>query len=729
MTDDAHKNPGTDFFGTIGQVSMRRLCRVILQRWYVPFGTVAAAVALSYAICRFLPPIYESVATFTMDMNPAVGKFSDGAAAGLLSDSALNYGELFNTRYAEWHSRPVVTGILGSYRSKRPTSRLTDEELIDVLKNSRITIKRDSRLVEISVRAGDPELCTDLAISYVEAISANASTKGDERGKRAMELVDKTVETQRSRLQAISRRSAEARIATGVDSIRVDLDIATRSLEQTTARLLAMEGKQAQLTEMQKILDKVVDRPAAHAALLADDPRSKEISELIAECIEKENVCRQMLSQVTKRHPVVRQAGRELLAALARLRAACRRAKESGQAELDEIIPQIEALKTRKTELEENKQECLKQLAKAEEKIQRDQRVLKAAHTTMESLLLEQDRVTAAATQRRETIVPGCPPSVPEKPVIPDPLVVYPTSIFIFSLLGVFLALFMDGLADPFADVWDVIRRTGCPILATLPHVKATSRGEIIRLLRDNPHSPFSESVMALLGRLESPCHNGSHRRLLVISTCPGEGKTITSASIATSFAKSGLRTLLADFDLRRPQQAGVWDLQLTRETSLSHALTAARRRSPDFAAIAKPSYIPGLDVIASLPPDEEVDPATAVGSVATRAFFAWAKVTYDAIVVDAPPFGTVGDVVALAGMTDSVILMCRPDRTNASHLAGCVDYLNESGANILGIVVNDDGANGNAFSPERKPAQRHDCPAGADPVEFDETRKFADED
>ena len=136
-----------------------------------------------------------------------------------------------------------------------------------------------------------------------------------------------------------------------------------------------------------------------------------------------------------------------------------------------------------------------------------------------------------------------------------------------------------------------------------------------------------------------------------------------------------------------------------------------------------------GLDVIASLPPDG-IDPATLTGSNMVKAFFAWARITYDGIIVDAPPFGAVADVVALAGLVGSVIVMCRPDRTNAGNLASCISYLSETGVEVLGVVVNDANAAGlDSLQPDSEERRFRKCPKGEDPVAFDETRQFTDED
>ena len=480
--------------------------------------------------------------------------------------------------------------------------------------------------------------------------------------------------------------------------------------------------------EVSKILDEVAETPSAYGKLLATDSRAVEISRAAEECLEHEKKCRAMLGMVTKRHPAVRQAGRELLAARARLKAAARRAKESGQASLRELKPRIDSLKKRKADLEVEQARCKRLLAEAENGVQKDMRRLEAARTTLQALLVEENRMRSIAESGREVIVPGCPPVEPDTPVIPDPSTVYGIAMLVAATAGIFVALLLDRIADPLLDVWDVMRRVERPVLARLPHVSANERAEIVQLMADGPRSVFAERMRGLRQLLDSPRFEMASHCILVISTAPGEGKTITAASLAVAFAQAGRRTLLVDFDLRRPKQAEVWKLPLTPETSLSHVLSAATTRSPDFSSLVHPQKVAGLDVIASLPPDG-VDPATLAGSVSVRAFFAWARATYEGIVVDAPPFGTVADTVSLASMTDSAIVLCRPDRTNAGRLSACVGYLADTGAEVLGVVVNDVDLRDSAFADGHEPQQFHQCPPGADPEAFEETRRFADED
>ena len=722
--------PPSGVSALIGKVSPRRLVRVLFRRWYVVFAALVAGVGVAAAICAFMPPTYESVATFTFDFrSAATSGMSDDVSMVVSSEGDMTYAELFNTRYAEWRSEEVVMGLLKTYRAKRPGSLVSDEEIIDALRDSVIDVKPHSRLVQVSVRAGSPQLCTDLATAYVDAIVANAESKNMEQREKMVKLIDKTVEKERTRVANLEQATATSRVTNAVDAFRIDLDIVRRSLSHVMSELLRLEGEESRLQEEAKLLAEVASNPSSYGSLSACSAQSAEIARLARECEELEKTCRAMLTGVTKKHPVVRQEGRRLLAARARLKAAARRAADTGQAALREIRPRIEALEKRMKELERERYQTERMIAVSENDVDRDRRALAYAHSTLQDLLVAQNRIVNAAETARETIVPGCPPAEPEEPVLPDPTATYGTSLLVALAVGVFFALLLDSLDDPFVDIWDVIRRSRRPVLAILPHVSSNVRRDAVRLLVDDPDSGFSERVRGLRHLLDSPRFEAVGHCLLIASTCPGEGKTTTSASLAVAFAQSGRRTLLVDFDVRRPQQATLWKLNLTAETSLSHVFTASVSRSPDFASLAFPTGVDGLDVIASLPPDG-IDPATLTGSTLAKAFFAWARITYDAIIVDAPPFGAVADVVALAGLVGSVIVMCRPDRTNAGNLASCIAYLSDTGVDVLGVVVNDANAAGiDTIQPDSEERRFRRCPRGEDQIAFDETRQFTDED
>ena len=78
------------------------------------------------------------------------------------------------------------------------------------------------------------------------------------------------------------------------------------------------------------------------------------------------------------------------------------------------------------------------------------------------------------------------------------------------------------------------------------------------------------------------------------------------------------------------------------------------------------------------------------MGSPFVAHFMKWAIASYDRVIVDSPPFGTVSDSVLLAGLVGCVIVVCRPQSSRKRATRYMVRHLAESGANVLGAVIND---------------------------------------
>jgi Mrp family chromosome partitioning ATPase len=101
------------------------------------------------------------------------------------------------------------------------------------------------------------------------------------------------------------------------------------------------------------------------------------------------------------------------------------------------------------------------------------------------------------------------------------------------------------------------------------------------------------------------------------------------------------------------------------------------------------PSGVENLDLICSKA-SSEISPAALMGSGAIIELFKWAREHYERIIVDSPPFGIVGDVMTLSALVDSVMIMCCAERTRYNLLKHAHRHLTESGARVIGVVVND---------------------------------------
>ena len=112
------------------------------------------------------------------------------------------------------------------------------------------------------------------------------------------------------------------------------------------------------------------------------------------------------------------------------------------------------------------------------------------------------------------------------------------------------------------------------------------------------PGAPISEAYRALRTSVLLSTADRPPQVLLVTSSQPGEGKTVTALNLAITMAQKGGRVLLIDADMRRPGIAK--PLKLTLAKGLSGILTGAYEYDPELLSRIDP--VAGLSLLPSGP-------------------------------------------------------------------------------------------------------------------------------
>ena len=171
-----------------------------------------------------------------------------------------------------------------------------------------------------------------------------------------------------------------------------------------------------------------------------------------------------------------------------------------------------------------------------------------------------------------------------------------------------------------------------------------------------------------------------AHRRLLITSSQPGEGKTDTAVGLAISFAKLGVATLLVDADLRRPRVHTL--LGVERGPGLSEALQDIE----DPLELVEETEVRDLYV---LPCGAPVDaPNELLSSSMLRGVLARLGGRYPVVIIDSPPVMPVSDALVMSADAD-VIMLVRHGEVRQRDAARTLERLRQAGASVQGIVFN----------------------------------------
>ncbi len=669
----------------MGAVTIGRMLRVCTQRWVTIAVFVIIGFIVAFAVFKISPMIFEAESVFEMSMRRS--SYSNMRPAIIDADIGSTMDEVFNTRLARLRSRAVIDQIVSQYRTDYPSSTVKDEDLIKTLVNSKMTLQRRSRLIRISVRSTDAELATNLANAYAKAAEVFTTEQNRAESEAAVSWLSSTTEQQKRNLERADKEMLDFRVANQLDFMASESETSRQALSKINTDILGLESEITKASELRKTLEAIQSDPEKFGSLPDSVPRSLEIGtsfQLLQKTLAEKN---SMLARYTANHPEVKIKEKEVEVYTQQFADVVFRALETCKANLDLLQRQLAQLTPKRDDLSKKLSDLELKMVSAKMKLEQLERERELADITYKSLL-QRTREAQLASDENTAIIKQVEPAFkPDKPVLPNPLIIFPAGPAIGLLLGVLFVLVLDHLEDKIVGISDIEHRLRLKTLAVLPHVRRKKREQLARLVTDDKFSQFAEAVAGLRNLLDSPRYQEMSKVVLCMSTQPGEGKTVTSCSLAASCAQSGQRTLLVDFDMRRPRLARIFEKKPGEFNSLPHTL--AKADASLFASLPVPSSVENLDVVLSKA-SSEISPANLMGSGIIVEFFSWARQNYDRVVIDSPPFGIVGDVMTLASLVDSVMIMCCPDRTRFQPIKHAARTLTESGARVIGVIVND---------------------------------------
>lgn len=171
----------------------------------------------------------------------------------------------------------------------------------------------------------------------------------------------------------------------------------------------------------------------------------------------------------------------------------------------------------------------------------------------------------------------------------------------------------------------------------------------------------------------ERPCTS-----FAVTSSKPSEGKSLTAANIAISYAMLGKKVLLIDADMRKPTQRRLWRVE--KPTGLCDFLAKISKLELDKVKDL-PLWIVCTGTIRRTPPN--------CFHLSVWHFVEESTKVYDYVIIDTPPINTVAGAQIVSTYVDGVVLVVKSGDTTEDELNEAIDAVRRAGGNLCGTVLN----------------------------------------
>lgn len=253
------------------------------------------------------------------------------------------------------------------------------------------------------------------------------------------------------------------------------------------------------------------------------------------------------------------------------------------------------------------------------------------------------------------------------------------------------LIILLDVRRRRLNDTGDVSDQLQINVLGTVPLLRGKGPKRLEQSAR------LAEAVDGVAATLLCRTAGDDHRVVMISSAMAGEGKTTLAANLATSLASAGRRTLLVDFDLRRPMLHQVYQVPIG--PGLGELLSGPDLT--DYTDYIRETATEGLWLI---PAGAKRQRAIAeLSDARTAELFAALKEQFEFIIVDGPPVLPVVDTRLVARHADGVVLSLLRDVSELPKVRSACQLLQSYRVRILGGVVI--GASGDVYygePPER---------------------------
>lgn len=308
--------------------------------------------------------------------------------------------------------------------------------------------------------------------------------------------------------------------------------------------------------------------------------------------------------------------------------------------------------------------------------ITRRQKILEQLYSFLLQKKLETSIGSASTISNVKVVEPA---KASLQPVRPNRKNIYLTALLAGLGLPAAFVFLLEFLNDKVSGKADIQKVTRAPIIGEISH----SDEKTSLVVTKGSRKFIAEQFRMIRTNLQYVLPKQEKAVFMVTSSTSGEGKSFISTNIAAAMALSGKKTVILEFDIRKPKiLAG---LGLGKGTGITNFIIG--KAEWEQLILPVPNY-DNLYVIpcGPIPPNpSELLLDSKLHELMTRA-----REDFDVVIIDTAPVGLVSDAMVLGKFADATLYVVRHNYTFKKQLELLEDLYSNQRIPKISLVVND---------------------------------------
>ncbi len=595
--------------------------------------------------------------TLLKDFGSIIGK----KKSGISYTGQHNFGDRIETPHFSF-----VINKVGDFQSSKYSFFVLDKDsaVNDIAKRLNVfAIAKRGSIVKLIYQDNNSLRAKEFLNSLVQFYISESVIKKTSKASSALSFVDEQLTEVSKKLEESARKLENYKEKHNLVNIETESDVTLRSLSDLKTQLAKIninEGSFQSLYEEFKrgnygaISSLAMDYPVI-GTLLADLQRAK------ADKIT-------LLTSLTENHPDVEKSNERI---------------ENVKMALESAIESInDSLRERKRTIQDLLYEKNVMLAKIPEK-EREladlQRKYQVHEKTYEFLLEKQAemQINKASTVSSNRILDKAVQT--KRPVKPKKSMILGSALILGLIIAMLVAFIREFFDSKVKTREDIVNHTKTPFYGVIPNSKSSEKMFVL----EDQQSIATEALRLIRTNLEFIGNSKKSKVIVVSSTVPGEGKTTVATNLSAVFGMGDKKCIVLSLDMRRPMLHHVFSL--TNKVGMSTVLS---KNSELKEVIWEHKKIKNLDIITSgpIPPN----PSELLQSGKIEQVIDELRESYDYIIIDAPPMGSVTDALILMKNADISLVVFRSEFSEKEYVHSLEEMIESYKLENVGLVLND---------------------------------------